>query len=112
MTAFSACLSTLCLSHADAADLFGASVDTIKKAAAGHRPAKPWMFEKLADLFEMVEQAADDIIADQGERDGGEGMLPLEVNVDDIPLPHPSLRRAALARAILTLGPALVVLDL
>lgn len=109
MTAFSACLSTLCLSHADAAELLGINVDTVKKAAAGHRPAKPWMFEKLSDLFELVEQAADDIIADQGERDGGEGLLPLEVNVDDIPLPHPSLRRAALARAMMTLGPGLIV---
>lgn len=109
MTAFSACLSTLCLSHADAAELLDVSVGTIKQAASGHRPAKQWMFERLSDLFEMVDQAADDIIGDQDDLDDGAAFAPLSVNVDDILLPHPSLKRAALARAMLVLGPRLIV---
>lgn len=109
MTAFSACLSTLCLSHADAAELLGVGISTIRQAASGHRPAKQWMFERLSDLFEMVEQAADDIIGDQEDLDDRVAFAPLTVNVDDILLPHPSLKRAALARAMLVLGPMLIV---
>lgn len=108
MTAFSACLSTLCLSHADAAELLGVGISTIRQAASGHRAAKPWMFEKLADLFEMVEREADELIDDQEALGDGAGFLPLHVNLDGINLPHPSLRRAALARVMLTLGPDLI----
>ena len=109
MTPFSACLSTLCLNHAEAAELLGCGVGTIKQAASGQRPAKPWMFEKLADLFELVEREADDIIADQGEKDGGAGFAMHEVDISKIPLPHPALRAAAFARAMMTLGPELLV---
>lgn len=108
MTPFAACLSTLCMSHADAAQLLGCSVATVKQAASGHRPAKDWMFEKLATWFELVEREADDIIADQGEKDGGAGIQMHVVDIDAIPLPHAPLRAAAFARAMMTLGPNLL----
>lgn len=115
MTAFSDALSTLCLSYAEATGVLPGrdpalppKVTTVQDWARGKTRVPDDVWDRLCDLFEQVEGAADEIIADQGERDGGVCALPLDVDVDAIPLPHPSLRRAAFVRARLVLGTRLV----
>lgn len=115
MTAFADALSTLCLTQEDATNVLPSrdpaiapKLQLIKDWARGKTRVPDDVWHRLGDLFEAVEQAADHIISDQGERDAGDAALPLVVDVAAIGLPHPSLRRAAFVRARLVLGPHLV----
>lgn len=115
MTAFADALSTLCLTQEDATKVLPSrdpavapKLQLIKDWARGKTRVPNDVWQRLGDLFEAVEQAADDIIADQGERDAGDATLPLIVDVQAIDLPHASLRKAAFVRARLVLGPHLV----
>lgn len=111
---FKAMIRTLNLDYADAATLLrnaaGApfATATIQDFVRGKSRVPDDVWRQLSELFEAVEAAADDIIADQGEADGGEGLLRHTVLVDTIPLPHPALRAAAAARALFVLGPRLL----
>lgn len=106
----------LCLTFEEAAELLPGrepgsllSVTMIKDYARGKSRVPADVWETLGNLFEAVDQATDEIIADQGEADGGTATLPLDVDVWAIDLPHDSLKRAAFARARLILGPSLIV---
>lgn len=109
MSTFSAALHALNINHAEAAELLGRIKATaIADMVRGKTRVPEGIWRDLSDLFELVEREADDIIADQGELDGGECVTPLDLDVSAIPLPHPKLRAAAAARAIFVLGPRLL----
>lgn len=111
MSTFAAALHALNLSHSEAAELLGRiKAAAITDMVRGKTRVPPGVWSDLSNLFELVEREADDIIADQAEQDGGEGLIPLPLNVQKIPLPHPKLRAAAAARAMLVLGPNQLVL--
>ncbi len=100
MSPIKACLSTLCLTYEDAAELLphngrAVSVTMVKDWARGKSRVPAAVFEQLAEYWEAVENAADEIIADQGERDGGKGLSPLTVRLSEIDLPSEGLRAAA-----------------
>lgn len=109
MSVFAASLNALNLRHADAAELLAHDGRVLKETAIKDWAREksrvpPGVWDRLQELFELVERAADEIIADQGERDGGECFLPLDLEIAAIDLPHPALREAAAARALLVLG--------
>ncbi len=91
-------IRTLNLDRADAADLLRNAegqpfaVSTIQDFSRGKTRVPDDVWRQLSDLFEAVEGAADDIIADKGEADGGEGLLQHNVEVSAIALGHPALR--------------------
>lgn len=113
MTAFAAALGALNLSQTEAAELLAHEGRALKRSmvadmANGRTRVPLGIWQRLADLFQLVEDAADEIIADQGEMDGGAGLTQLAVVVATIPLPHANLRAAAAARAMLVIGPDLL----
>lgn len=108
MSTFAAALHALNLSHAEAAEFLEIKPTAIADMMRGKTRVPDGVWHELSGLFELVEREADDIIADQGERDGGEGLLPVDLDVSAIPLPHPKLRAAAAARAMFVLGPQLL----
>lgn len=118
MTPFAAALSTLCLTAEEAATLLPSrdpdvpiKVGMVRDMARGKTRVPNDVWTRLGVLFEMVEQAADEIIADQAVLDGGAGIFPLTVDAFDIDLPHASLQMAALARARLVMGRTLVLAE-
>lgn len=111
MSPFAAALSTLCLTYGEAAGLLrnreGGPVkeSMVKDWARGKSRVPDDVWEQLTGLFEQVEAAADELLADQGEFE-----IVLETRVEEIDLPHPKLRLAAAVRAKLVLGLGLIVL--
>lgn len=113
MSIFAAALNALNLGQADATEMLAHEGRPLKETmvkdwSRGKSRVPAGVWDRLQQLFEQVEDAADDIIGDQGEADGGECLLPLDVEIDAIPLPHRKLKEAAAWRALAVLGPDLL----
>ena len=114
MTAFAAALSILCLTRAESAVILvnregrAMKESLVVDYARGKTRVPDDVWQQLSGLFEMVEIAADKIIAAQEELDDGAGLVRRELDPATVDLDHPKLRGAAIARAMLVLGPRLL----